>query len=121
MGDQDRLPIPLGAPVDHISLARSRLSVPPPLQHIAAIMRHFSPPPGLTRGKFIKGLRDEARENIPPSVYELMSRQVIVVQYERTVLMKQERDVVEDLAQVLPGIEWVHCIAIIALAARPVY
>ncbi|KAG8913866.1 hypothetical protein FRC00_001417 [Tulasnella sp. 408] len=71
-------------------------------------MRHLSPPPGLTRRQFIKNLRDEARENIPPSVYELMSRQVIVVQYERGVLMKQERDVVGDLAQVLPGIDRPH-------------
>lgn len=70
-------------------------------------MRYVSPPPGLTRKEFVHQLREEARnpENIAPSVYALTVSQIIVVHSEREVLMKEERDVVQDLAQVLPGIE----------------
>ncbi|KAG9040613.1 hypothetical protein FS837_000411 [Tulasnella sp. UAMH 9824] len=70
-------------------------------------MNPFSLPPGLIRKELVHQLREEARnpENIPPSVYDLTVNQIIVVHYEREVFMKEERDVVQDLAQALPGIE----------------
>ncbi|KAG8917712.1 hypothetical protein FRC01_002272 [Tulasnella sp. 417] len=62
-------------------------------------------PPAPTRKVFADQLRKEAKENIPLSVQNLMREQMIVVQYEKGVFGKKERDVVMDLTRVLPGVE----------------
>ncbi|KAG8901656.1 hypothetical protein FRC01_009781, partial [Tulasnella sp. 417] len=66
---------------------------------------HTSRHPGTDRKVFFGQLRKEAKENIPESVQNLMRDQRIVVQYEKGVFGKKERDVVMDLARVLLGIE----------------
>ncbi|KAG8913607.1 hypothetical protein FRC00_002013 [Tulasnella sp. 408] len=68
-------------------------------------MVNISAPHGTNRKEFLKGLHQEVRENIPESVQDLIRQQIIVVQYAKGVRGKKERDVVMDLAQVLPGIE----------------
>ncbi|KAG8927309.1 hypothetical protein FRC01_007683 [Tulasnella sp. 417] len=65
----------------------------------------LSIPPGTSQAAFVNQLRREAEENIPESVHNLISQQMIIVQYEKGVSKKKERDVVMDLARVLPGIE----------------
>ncbi|KAG8931320.1 hypothetical protein FRC00_000814 [Tulasnella sp. 408] len=68
-------------------------------------MVNISVPHDTNRKGFVKRLRREVRDNIPKSVQELIRQQIIVVQYERGVRGKKERNVVTDLEQVLPGIE----------------
>ncbi|KAG8927313.1 hypothetical protein FRC01_007687 [Tulasnella sp. 417] len=68
-------------------------------------MDTLSLPAGRAHQAFINQLRRDARENIPPSVHDLILHQIVIVQYERGVRLKKERDVPSDLARVLPGIE----------------
>ncbi|KAG9042230.1 hypothetical protein FS837_011148 [Tulasnella sp. UAMH 9824] len=68
-------------------------------------MVYISVPPGTNRSEFIRRLRREVQDKIPESVQDLIREQIIVVQYEKGVRGKRERNVVMDLAQVLPGVE----------------
>ncbi|KAG8927307.1 hypothetical protein FRC01_007681 [Tulasnella sp. 417] len=61
--------------------------------------------PGTSEKAIAKKLRREVKETIPKSVHDLMTQQMIVVQYGKGVSKKKEQDVVVDLARVLPGIE----------------
>ncbi|KIO18847.1 hypothetical protein M407DRAFT_31496 [Tulasnella calospora MUT 4182] len=62
-------------------------------------------PPGISRQDFVEQLREEAKAKIPYSVHNIIRHRTIVIQYEKAVQGKEERDVVMDLAQVLPQIE----------------
>ncbi|KAG9042227.1 hypothetical protein FS837_011145 [Tulasnella sp. UAMH 9824] len=68
-------------------------------------MVNISIPSGTNRTEFFRRLRQEVQDDVPESVQDLIREQIIVVQYEKGVRGKRERDVVMDIAQVLPGIE----------------
>ncbi|KAG8927311.1 hypothetical protein FRC01_007685 [Tulasnella sp. 417] len=68
-------------------------------------MTRFPLPPGISRRDYFDQLREEAKTNIPYSVHEIIKNQIIIVQYGKHLSRKEERDVVRDLAQVLPLIE----------------
>ncbi|KAG8943585.1 hypothetical protein FRC04_002814 [Tulasnella sp. 424] len=64
-------------------------------------------PPTRTNYKSLVNSHRQAKAKIPDSVLNLIRNQIVVVQYEKGLLWKRESDVVKDLAQALPNIEFI--------------